>query len=130
MKRNGSAVTTSGLSKPSPRTRMAASCSRLVSPKSGLNSLGEDFLETGHRRVPAPPHRITGTTRGLDAINIFLGLDIWCVAPGAQQCTNWVQDLASHGLTLLADNPGSPDTSHRSGGCLPQAECSPSSPYS
>jgi hypothetical protein len=44
----------------SEATRAAVSCSRLREVTSGRTGFGRDWRDSGHRRVPLPPHRITG----------------------------------------------------------------------
>ncbi len=60
-----SPVTTTGAMAPaSPRIRSTVSWNSERAPSSGRNCLGRDGREAGHRRVPAPPQRITGMTVG------------------------------------------------------------------
>ena len=56
--------TTIGGAKPGPRARNAVSCIRVRSDISGQSCLGKLSRETGHKRVPEPPDRMTGTMRG------------------------------------------------------------------
>ena len=49
----------------SPESRSSVRCSRLLPPSSGANCLGSALRESGHRRVPLPPHRTTGWMVGL-----------------------------------------------------------------
>ncbi len=43
-----------------PATRAAVSCSIVRSPTSGSSCFGYSSRESGQRRVPEPPERITG----------------------------------------------------------------------
>ena len=65
--RCSSPVTIKGLaiwmsSAPSATKRCAAIWNRLSLPVSERNCLGKPARERGHRRVPEPPHRMTGVT--------------------------------------------------------------------
>jgi hypothetical protein len=49
-----------GSAKPGPTARKAASASIERFDSRGQNCFGKLFREIGHRRVPAPPERMTG----------------------------------------------------------------------
>jgi hypothetical protein len=62
-KRCASLQITSGCALPQASfARSAVSCSSVRPVTSGRNCLGSSWRDTGHRRLPAPPQRITGTT--------------------------------------------------------------------
>ena len=47
------------------RQRDSVRCSRLSSPPSFMNGFGNASRETGHRRVPEPPERMTGISMAM-----------------------------------------------------------------
>ena len=47
-----------------PSTRLAVSCSMVWSPTSGSSCFGYSSRDSGHRRVPEPPERMTGISMG------------------------------------------------------------------
>src|SRR5438309_12097453 len=63
-KRCASLQTTTAAEAPSPSRREAVCWSIVRSPVSGRSCLGYSSRDSGQRRVPAPPERITGVSIG------------------------------------------------------------------
>src|SRR5260221_6325178 len=61
-KRCVSLQTMIGAAPPKPVSRCTVSCSIVLALISGSNCLGYSSRDSGHRRVPAPPDRTTGTS--------------------------------------------------------------------
>ncbi len=61
---NGTTPTVQALSAPNigASTRLIASWKVEAVPISGMNCFGIDSRDSGHTRVPAPPHMMTGRT--------------------------------------------------------------------
>ena len=63
-KRNSALVTTMGGANRPPAATRSNTCWKVVSgPNSGTKCFGIFSRDTGHSRVPAPPHRMTGVTK-------------------------------------------------------------------
>ncbi len=83
-------VTITGSAAPASwRMRSTVSWNSERAPSSGRNCLGRDGREAGHRRVPEPPQRITGTTVGLSAKQGPRTMRMAAVSPTARRAYLW-----------------------------------------